>query len=173
MKRFLCATVIASSFAANAFVDVNAQTRGRRGMPAVVCGDPTVKCRTENTFESHDLPFRLPPRAVIFETEFFYAIILKSVRAGGQYGDEQCDVFVPERERLAAQRLFPRNKVFASRCVEPGTLYYTNVPPTTRFMAVYAGRTRAEAERMLAQVRATNKFDGANLRRMRAGFNGT
>ncbi|MEJ7577701.1 MAG: hypothetical protein WKF74_11940 [Pyrinomonadaceae bacterium] len=173
MKRFLCAAVIVSSFAANAVVNVNAQTRGRRGMPAVVCGDPTVRCRTENTFEPHDLPFRLPPRAVIYETEFFYAIVLKSIRAGGQYGDENCDVFVPERERLAAQRLFPRHKVFASRCPEAGSLYYTTVSPTMRFMAVYAGRTRAEAEQMLAQVQATNQFNGANLRRMRAGFNGT
>jgi hypothetical protein len=40
-------------------------------------------------------------------------------------------------------------------------------------MAVYAGKTRAEAERMLAAVRATGKYPTANLRRMQAGFNGT
>jgi hypothetical protein len=39
-------------------------------------------------------------------------------------------------------------------------------------MAVYAGRTRAEANAMLARVKATGKFDGANLRRMSIGFNG-
>ena len=33
--------------------------------------------------------------------------------------------------------------------------------------------TRAEAERLLAQVQATKKYPGANIRRMRAGFNGT
>jgi hypothetical protein len=40
-------------------------------------------------------------------------------------------------------------------------------------MAVYAGRTRAEAAKFLAQVQATGKFPGANLRRMSIGFNGT
>jgi hypothetical protein len=40
-------------------------------------------------------------------------------------------------------------------------------------MAIYAGLTPAEANRMLAAVKATGKFPGANLRRMRATFNGT
>ena len=145
-----------------------AQKRGQ----ASVCGDPTVKCRTgEFVFEPHDLPFRLPANAVIWETELFYAVILKSVRASEEWGD--CDKFVPEADRLAAQELFPRNKVFASRCGEPGTLYYTNTAPGQRFMAVYAGRTRAEADAMLAKVKATGKYPGANVRRMRVGVNGT
>ena len=40
-------------------------------------------------------------------------------------------------------------------------------------MAVFAGRTKAEAAKVLAQVKATGKFPGANLRLMQAGFNGT
>jgi hypothetical protein len=40
-------------------------------------------------------------------------------------------------------------------------------------MAVYAGATLADANRMLAMVQATGKFPAANIRRMRAGFNGT
>jgi hypothetical protein len=40
-------------------------------------------------------------------------------------------------------------------------------------MAVYAGITQAEANRMLAKVKATGKFPGANIRRMRAVMNGT
>ena len=39
-------------------------------------------------------------------------------------------------------------------------------------MAVYAGKAPAEANRMLAAVKATGKFPGANIRRMRTGFNG-
>ena len=143
--------------------------RARRQPNLEVCHDPTRPCRSTATFEPHDLPFRVPARAVIWETGEFYAVILKSFRAP----EEDCEKFVPESERLAAQELFPRRKVFASRCWEPGTLFYTNTTPDTRFMAVYAGRTRAEAERVLAQVRATGRFPGANLRRMRTGFNGT
>jgi hypothetical protein len=40
-------------------------------------------------------------------------------------------------------------------------------------MAVYAGKTRAEANRVLATVRATGRYRTANLRRMYVGFNGT
>ena len=172
MTRFLCVVAIACLLTVNASVSGNAQTGRRHGTPFAVCGDPTATCGTGDYFKPHDLRFRIPARTVIYETEFFYAIILKSIRAKADYG-EDCDVFVPESERLEAQKLFPHNKVFASRCTDAGTLYYTNVTPGTRFMAVYAGRTRAEADRMLAQVRATGKFNSANIRRMRAGFNGT
>ena len=147
----------------------------RRGKPkpkpATVCGDPTATCRTTVTFEPHQLPFLLASNAVIYDTEEFYAVILKSVRDESKGGD--CNIFVPEAERIEAQALFPHNKVFASRCFEPGDLYYTSVAPDQQFMAVYAGRTRAEANALLAKVKATGKYVGANLRRMHAGFNGT
>lgn len=144
--------------------------RGRRAQGAAkVCANPNLLCKTSATFEPHDLPFRVPANAVIWETEQFYAVILKSIRV--PEGD--CEQFVTEAERLAAQALFPTSKVFSSRCADPGSLYYTNVAPNQQFMAVYAGLTQAEAARMLANVKATGKFPGANLRRMRAGFNGT
>jgi hypothetical protein len=140
---------------------------------AVICGDPTAPCRNANNveFPPHNLPFQIPRRAVIWETEQFYAVVLKSMRVADEFGE--CERFISEQDRLEAQALFPRNKVFTSRCTEPGDLYYTNTDPRQRFMAVYAGRTRAEAERTLERVKATAKYPGANLRRMRAGFNGT
>lgn len=143
--------------------------RGRRPRYATVCGNPNVPCRTEVTFQPHDLPFRLAQNAVIWESELFYAVMLKSVPAI----DYNCDLFIPESDRLSAQALFPDHKVFASRCVEPGELFYTNTRANNRIMAVYAGKTLAEANRVLAAVKATGKFPGANVRRMRAGFNGT
>ena len=134
-----------------------------------VCGNPNVTCPSDITFEPHDLPFRFPANAVIYDTELFYAVILKSVPSP----EDSCDNFIPEPERLAAQILFPNNKVFSSRCAEPGQLSYTNTSPRSQFMAVYAGLTQAQANRMLASVQATGKFPGANIRRMRAVMNGT
>jgi hypothetical protein len=116
------------------------------------------------------LPFRIPQRAVVFETQPFYVVILQSVRMR-DYDD--CDHFVPEDARLAAQALFPNNKVFASRCAIPGDVYYMDVSDKAQFMAVYAGETMAEARRLLATVKATGKYPGANIRRMRASFMGT
>jgi len=143
-----------------------ARHRAKRGS---ICGNPNINCKTSVTFHEYDLPFRVPANAVIFDTELFYAIILKSVAAP----EDDCNTFVPETERLAAQSLLPSRKVFSSRCIEPGELFYTNVSEKHRIMAVYAGTTLAEAKRTLAEVKATGKFPGAYLRRMRTGFNGT
>jgi len=143
--------------------------RPQRAPKGAICGDPTVPCKTSVTFSEYDLPFRVPAKAVIFDTELFYAIILKSVAAA----EDDCNAFVPEAERLQAQSLFPHRKVFSSRCIEPGELFYTNVSEKHRIMAVYAGTSLAEAKRMLTAVNATGKFPGAYIRRMRTGFNGT
>ena len=140
--------------------------RAKRGS---ICGNPTVVCKTSVTFQPNDLPFRVPANSVIFDTELFYAIILKSVTTR----EDDCDVFVPETERLPTQTLFPDWKVFSSRCADVENLFYTNVNPKTRFMAVYAGTTLPEATKVLGLVRATGKFPGATVRRMRTGFNGT
>ena len=134
-----------------------------------ICGDPTAACKTIATFEPNDLRFRIPENANIYDTNLFYAVILKSVSVP----DGNCDIFVPESDRLAAQALFSDHKVFSSRCADPGGLSYTNTSPKAQFMAVYAGMTVASANRMLAKVKATGKFPGASIRRMRAAFNGT
>ena len=161
--------LIASAMAPS-FLNTETTAQNRRPIKHLsICGNQTAPCKTIATFQPYNLPFRLPENAVIYDTELFYAIILKSVNAK----EDDCDVFVSEKERLATQALFPANKVFSSRCFEPGDLSYTNTNPNQRFMAVYAGMTRAEANRMLGAVRATGKFPGANIRRMRAEMNGT
>ena len=166
--RLVVAVLITTAATANFLVGaVSAQKKPARH-PSI-CGDPTAACKTTGTFEPHDLRFRLPATAVIYDTDLFYAVILKSVSVR----DGDCETFVPESDRLAAQALFPDHKVFSSRCAEPGNLYYSNTSPKAQFMAVYAGMTLADANSMLAAVKATGKYPGANIRRMRAGFNGT
>src|SRR2546423_7034146 len=167
-KAQVVCVVVFAMVACGASASAQRRAKSRGG---ILCPDPTVACRTSVEFQPYQLPFRVPADAVIYETEPFYAVILKSVRDASKGGD--CNVFVPEPERLAAQALFPHNKVFASRCFESGDLYYTNVAPDQQFIAVYAGRTLAEARQMLSKVKATGKYPGANLRSMHAGFNGT
>ncbi len=137
---------------------------------ASICGDPTAPCKTSASFQPNDLPFRIPATTNIYDTDLFYAVILKSMSVPDE---NNCDTFIPESDRLAAQALFPDRKAFSSRCAEPGGLSYTNTSAKARFMAVYAGMTLADANRMLAAVKATGKFPSANVRRMRAAFNGT
>jgi hypothetical protein len=151
-------------------VPVSAQSHNkRRPSHATICGNPKVTCKTTVTFQPYDLPFRVPANAVILDTVPFYAVILKSVNAN----EDDCNAFIPENDRLAAQALFPENKVFTSRCADVETLYYTNTNPKARLMAVYAGTTPAESRRILAAVKATGRFADAYVKRMQTGFNGT
>ena len=167
-KRLMCALALgALAFGVLSFPREGSAQR-RRAVRGQVCGDPAMSCGDANTFQPYDLPFRIPRNAVIWESEPFYAVMLKSVSA-----KENCEAHVDEAERLQAQALFPRHKVFADRCPEAGTLYYSGTNSDYRFMAVYAGKTRAEANRVLERVRATGKYPTANLRRMQTGFNGT
>ena len=162
-------SVILAFIAVGALDLVAGQSHVKTRARGSVCGNPQVACKTTVTFEPHDLQFRVPKNSVIFDTELFYAVILKTIPVG----DYDCDKFVPETERLAAQVLFPEHKVFSSRCAEPGNLFYTTIDDKYRIMAVYAGTTLAESKRVLAAVKATGKFSGAYVRRMRTGFNGT
>jgi len=165
--RQLIICVVAAAFICTTFAA--AQTRRKPAKHPTVCGNPNVTCGGEITFQPNDLPIRVPRNAVIFDSDLFYAVILRSVPSP----EESCDNFIPEPERLAAQTLFRDNKVFTSRCAEPGQVSYSNTNPKAQFMAVYAGMTLAEANSMLAKVKATGKFPGANIRRMRAVLNGT
>ena len=170
--RVLTSSVfIVALLTAGSLVAVRGQSHAsrQRARHASICGNPQVTCKTTTTFQPNDLPFRVPENSVIFDTELFYAVILKSVGAT----DDDCNTFVPETDRLAAQALFPDHKVFSSRCADVENLFYTNVDPKFRIMAVYGGATLAEANRVLAAAKATGKFPGAYLRRMRTGFNGT
>jgi hypothetical protein len=136
-----------------------------------------VACKTTATFHANDLPFRVAKNEVIIDTVPFYAIILQSVVGS----PDRCDDFIPESERLAAQALFPDHKVFSSRCTDPDNSRYeevtarkiTSLSDTHRIMAVYAGASQAEAKQFLEKVKATGKYPGANIRRLRTGFNGT
>lgn len=167
-RNAMISVLVLTTFGALCSSQVYAQ--GAKKSPGgKICPDPTVPCKTTGTFEPNDLPFQIPANANIWESEKFYAIILKSVASP----DDNCDTFVPEANRLEAQGLFPKMKVFSSRCTMGGSIFYSNVAPNVQFMAVYAGATKAQADKMLATVKATGKFPGANIRRMHVGFNGT
>jgi hypothetical protein len=122
--------------------------------------DPAKSCMG---FKPHELCFETPKDEIAraeYLSEPFYAIILKTA--------ERCTI--SEKERLQAQSLFPRAKVFSMRfyCGEniEENISYTNVNDKFGFLAVYAGPGLKEAESRLAEVKATGRFPGANIRRM-------
>ena len=133
--------------------------------PGRVCPDPAHPCPG---FRAHDLSFVLPRGGVAraeARSDSFYAVILRSA--------PRCAI--PERDRVAAQRLFPARKVFSQRfeCDDDveNNVSYTGVNPSLAFLAVYAGATRAQASATLATVARTGRFPGANLRRMQVVYN--
>ena len=130
--------------------------------PGTIHPDPTRPCPGARP---HDICFATPQDGVAraeFRSVPFYAVILRTA----------APCAVTERERLAAQARFPRNKVFALRfgCDDDveNNVSYTNVNEQYSFMAVYAGATREQAASFLRRVQATGRYPGANLRRMQA-----
>src|SRR4026209_2953653 len=97
IKSKIFLTVITATTAALILVSATRAQRRTTGR-LTVCGNPNVRCPSTATFEPHDLPFRVPSNAVIWETELFYAVVLKSMSAS----DENCDAHIPESERRAA-----------------------------------------------------------------------
>jgi hypothetical protein len=173
-STFRLAFIVAAALVA---VTASAQSHRPVRHGGAICGNPKVTCRTSATFQANDLPFQVGKDMVIVDTVPFYAVILKSAVAK----DDNCDQFIPEADRLAAQELFPTKKVFSSRCIDPENLFYEEVgtrkprilSETHRIMALYAGQTLTEAKKTLETVKATGKYPGANIRRLRTGFNGT
>jgi hypothetical protein len=133
--------------------------------PGRVCPDPAHPCRG---FRAHDLSFVLPGDGVASAealSDSFYAVILRSA--------PPCSI--RERDRVAAQRLFPGRKVFSQRfeCDDDveNNVSYRGVNPSRAFLAVYAGATRQQAAATLSAVTRTHRFPSANLRRMQAVYN--
>lgn len=135
-----------------------------------ICGNPNIKCRTNDvTFEAFEIQFEMQKNAVIASSEPFYAVILESKPNSAS----NCIEYFSENKRLDAQNLFPNNKVFVYKCDEYNTTYYKGVAKEVGFMAVYAGKTLAEAKSFLKKVQAAGKYKGANIRKLQAEFNGT
>lgn len=153
-------------FIAGASLAVSAQKRAY----GKICGDPTAACKSASDFQPYELAFELPKNPVIFDSELFYTVILKSVKTKTE---TDCETAFSEDERINLQRIFPRNKVFTLKCFETGGIFYTNTANNVVFMGIYAGKTLAEAKSFLKRVQAETEYSGAILKRMRAGINGT
>ena len=99
------------------------------------------------------------------ETEFsryFYVVVLKTT--------ERCGTTEPERQK--AKKLFPKNKAFSVKppCEDElsNNAGYEGIgEPGFGYVAVYAGKTKAEGQKFLQTVKAAKKYPGANLRKTR------
>jgi hypothetical protein len=157
-------------FTTLAVIAVGAQ---KRKVEFRVCGDPTAACKQRENFQPFQLPFEYTSNFHISESQLFYAVILKSVKESADPDQRNCDKAITEEDHINTQKLFPHNAVFVMRCWEPGEISYTNVADGVSFIGVYAGQTLADANAILAKVKATGKFVDATIRRMRVQMNGT
>ena len=139
-----------------------------------ICGNPNIKCKTDKTlFEPNEIPFETSRNFVIFESQTFYAIILKSKKVSDIFADNNgCRNISSEEERLNVQKLFPNNKVFTQNCGY-NNFYYSGLQDSTVFMAVYGGRTLTEAQTFLKTVKQKKEFESTYIKKMKAQFNGT
>src|SRR5262245_64666754 len=124
-----------------------------------VCPDPDRPC---DGFKPNELSFAISTPFKFDRgrdrSQPFYAVILKSA-APCSFKDD---------ERMRAQKVFPRAKVFLHRfmCEDfNDKVTYSNVNEKTGFVAVYAGESEAAAQPMLALAKASG-YPDANIRRM-------
>ena len=164
-KVLICFALLLVVEASAVFAQKRGTSKGR------VCGDPTASCKAKENFEPADLPFDQGKNFVIAESEFFYGIVLKSVKVK-DYGDCEKPSFA-ETERADIQKLFEHNKVFMQNCIESARPYYIGIADHTAIIGIYAGHTLAEANKFLKAVLATGKYPGARVRKMRVALNGT
>ena len=145
-----------------------------------VCPDPHAPCpSTAHEFADYELSFRLPAPLKAgrqYKSVPFYAIIVKT------YDEEDCDAddhtASVERERLRIQKIYPTRKVFGSySCPNLDAVDYNFAGRLDQsgervlimtFIAVYAGKSPAEAKEFLSYVRTL--FPDAVLKQMTAGY---
>jgi hypothetical protein len=138
-----------------------------------VCGDPAAACAKRALFHDDDIPFLYTDGAPAAETAPFYVVIVKSAKLTA---DQECEKVPDDFSRLSFQYAFPNNKVFIARgCYSIMNNYYEGIGQDVIALAVYAGTTKAEADKVLKKVKAMEYFntDDAYLLRISTGFNGT
>lgn len=143
---------------------------------ATVCPNPENPCKDDRS-EANDLSFHLANdlkwQNTYYSVEFF-AILLKSVKSKPDQRHDskiKCSGYIGEKERKEVQALFSKKKVFASRfgCTDH-MIFYSGTNLQYNFLAVYAEKSKDEAQKTLAEVKAAGKFKGANIRKMQAVY---
>lgn len=147
----------------------------------VVCADPAKPCTHDvKHFEEWEISFKMPKKLEgnkPFSSEPFYAVMLETYES-----DEDCDGGEfresNEAKRKQVQREFPKQKVFAAyQCPDMAAIQYEfdGKYDTTRdhvligeFLAIYAGPTKEDADKLLQQVKAD--FPKAMVKRMTASY---
>lgn len=128
--------------------------------------------QSQKEFAAWELPFQLPRRLkanALYESLPFYAVVLKRERTPSCDGGEFTKSL--ERFRREAQARFPDRKVFADhQCPDMGSVSYRieGQDQAMAFVAVYAGSTRAEGEKVRRNALA--RYPGARLVRLRVGY---
>lgn len=112
------------------------------------------------SFKAYELPFQIPEIIGESKSVPFYALILKTY--------PKCSI--KDAERIKAQALFPKQKVFYERnCPDDDyedMIFYTSVDYNYDFLAVYAGSTLTEAKKLAAQIKKAGHYPGHNIRKM-------
>jgi hypothetical protein len=146
-----------------------------------VCPDPAKPCNHKDKhFDDWELSFKMPARLQANKTNSsapFYGIILKTYALEDDCdGGEYIEAIEAERKRL--QHEYPERKVFASyECPNMAAVNYDfpgrwdakkETILISNFLAIYAGKTKEEADELLGKIRA--KYPDAQLKQMTANY---
>lgn len=155
------------------------QQRKSAAQANAVCFDPNKPCdHKSKKFDVWELSFKMPARLAAnktFVSAPFYAVILETFESA-----EECDggefIVQAEAARKRAQKKFAGRKVFADyQCPNLSSVGYDfdgrfigDKLALGNFIAVYAGTTKAEAEKILQS--AKKDYPAARLKKMTANY---
>jgi hypothetical protein len=145
-----------------------------------VCPDPEKPCHhREREFADWEMPFGLPAKIVAnkeYTSQAFYAVIIR--KFDDACIDEMDYDSKIEAERLRIQKAYPERKVFAEySCPNMDGIHYDFAGKRdasgenvllTDYIAIYAGETEEEANRILKEAR--EDFSQAILKKMTASY---
>jgi len=139
-----------------------------------VCGRAVDWCDTDVTFwESHDLKIRIKGQQKmwdVYKSKPFYVVVLKRKKAvvSDHIDDDKClEGYFDNAEIGQVQLYFTENKVFANNdgC-HPAPMVRYSYFLDGNFMAVYAGKTRSEANPLLRRAKAKAEYRDAHIAQM-------
>jgi len=85
-------TLLSITLLGMAILSLSANTAAQHRL-GKICGDPHAPCGGREQFQPWELTFAFPRNAVVYESEYFYSIILKSAKLKGQNDCEKSFVF--------------------------------------------------------------------------------
>ncbi len=151
------------------FLATNAEAQTQNSLK--VCGTPASGCFSSKFYA---LELDVPKNArknKVYKSAPVYVVVLSSL-SPEEDSEDDCGGY--EGERREAENYFPKRKSFYNVvCPDLQLFTYTALEgdlPEGAWLGVYAGLTKAEADKVLAKAKATKQYPNAKIAKIQVEY---